>query len=65
LAQAGFATYRVIAREYYDAAQMASVAMGALPNFLANRALTKHLLTRIAMPMTKKLWSARIHASKA
>lgn len=65
LRQAGFATYRVIAREYYDAAQMASVAVGGLPKFFANRALTKKLLTQVAMPMTKKLWSARIYASKA
>lgn len=65
LAKAGFETYRVIAREYYDVAQMASVVMAALPGFLASRALTRHLLTRIALPINKKLWSARIHASKA
>ena len=65
LHQAGFEKYHVVAREYYDATQMVSVASDALPSFIANRALTKHLLTRIAMPITKNLWSARIYASKA
>lgn len=65
LAEAGFKTYRVIGREYYDADQMASVALGALPKFLAKRGFIKRLLTRIARPITQKLWSARIYASKA
>lgn len=65
LAKAGFEIYRIVAREYYDAVTMASIAIDALPSFLANRAFTKHLLTRIAMPITKTLWSARIQASKA
>jgi SAM-dependent methyltransferase len=65
LAAAGFATYRVVAREYYEPVQMASVAMGGLPSFLANHATVKHLLTQLAKPISKRLWSARIRAAKA
>lgn len=65
LSQAGFTHHEVIAREYYDAEQMASVALGVLPAFMANRKLTKQLFARLAKPITTKLWSARIYARKS
>ncbi len=63
LERAGFHEYRVIAREYYEAEQMASVALGAFPKWLAKRAWLNRLLIRLAQPITKNLWSARIYAS--
>jgi hypothetical protein len=69
LARAGLLNARVLARQYYEPAQMAGVVMDAMPRWLAaiswgGKSVARRLLERLARPIANKLWSARIYAEK-
>lgn len=68
LLAAGLTGPTVAARHFYEPAQMAAVVSDSSPAWLRNirccgRNLLHALLTRLATPVAKKLWSARISAS--
>ena len=69
LRRAGLDQCKVLARRYYEPEEMASVAVGSLPGFLQSasfrgKPFAIRLITRLARPIAKKLWSARIAARK-
>jgi SAM-dependent methyltransferase len=69
LERAGLHHARVLARQYYEPAQMAAVVVAAMPRWLAaitlgGKSIIQRLLERLARPIADKLWSARIYAEK-
>lgn len=69
LASAGLHNGHILARQYYEPSQMASIVTDALPLHIANlsccgKSITKSALMRAATPIAKKLWSARVYAEK-
>ena len=66
---AGLDQCEVLARQHYTPVQMASVAVGSLPGILQRasfhgKPIAIDLIARLAKPIAKKLWSARIAARK-
>jgi len=64
---AGLKKGQVEARYYYDAGQLAFIVADAAPNYLRKLrccgvALLESFLTKLAEPISKKLWSSRISA---
>lgn len=64
---AGLSECTVVTRRYYDPSQMASAVIESLPNIIANisccgKSIVKSLLTRLAKPISKNLWSAKFSA---
>jgi arsenite methyltransferase len=69
LRAAGLHDCSIIARQYYEPMQMASVVVGALPGYLqkvtcCGKPIARNLLTKLAKPVSERLWSARIAARK-
>lgn len=69
LQAAGLQDCSIIARQYYEPLQMAAVAAGALPYYLqkvtcCGKPIARNLLTKLAKPVSERLWSARIAARK-
>lgn len=67
---AGLQDCSIIARQHYEPVQMASVVVGALPRYLQEASccgnpIARNLLTKLAKPVSERLWSARIAARKA
>lgn len=70
LGGAGLAHCQVIARQYYDPSQLASIVSEAAPATLrelrcCGKQILNSILTKLASPISKKLWSARFSASAA
>ena len=69
LSHAGLVNSKIIARHYYDASQLAFIVSDAAPDFINNlqccgKKILHCLLTKLAKPLSKKLWSAKISARK-
>ena len=69
LTTAGLQDGSVIARQYYEPMQMASVVVSALPCYLqevscCGKPIARNVLTKLAKPVSERLWSARIAARK-
>ena len=69
LRAAGLQDCDIIARQYYEPVQMASVVVGALPRYLqkascCGKPIARSLLTKLAKPVAERLCSARIAARK-
>ncbi len=59
----------IVARLHYDANDMAGVVLEMVPDFIRSvkccgESLAQRAITRVAQPVTSKLWSARIYANK-
>jgi SAM-dependent methyltransferase len=66
---AGLDDCQILARQYYEPHQMASVAAGVLPEYLQRatfrgKPIAIDLIANLAKPIAKKIWSARIAARK-
>ena len=69
LRAAGLCECSVLARQHYEAVQMASLVVDSLPQYLQNasccgKPIARRILTKMAKPISEKLWSARIAARK-
>jgi arsenite methyltransferase len=69
LRAAGLHNCSIIARQHYEPVQMASVVVDALPRYLreascCGKPIARNLLTKLAKPVSERLWSARIAACK-
>lgn len=69
LTAAGLHDCSIIARQHYEPAQMASVVVNALPCYLqkvscCGKPIARNLFTKLAKPVSERLWSARIAARK-
>ena len=69
LEAAGLDECDVLARQYFEPVQMASVVVDAMPQFLqtascCGKQISRGLLTRVVKPIARNLWSARITAHK-
>jgi len=67
LGQAGLVETEVVARQYYDAGQLASIVSGAAPTFIrtikcCGNEVLHSILKKLANPVSKNLWSAKISA---
>ncbi len=67
LAQAGLANGEVLARQFYDANQIASIVSDAAPKFLSKlkccgKNLLQSVLTKAVRPVAQNIWSAKITA---
>ena len=65
---AGLHQSKIVARQYYEPSQLASIVSEAAPEFMRNirccgKPLLHTILTKFAMPISKSLWSAKISAS--
>lgn len=61
---AGLSECNIVARQHYEPSQIASGAMEALPDMITNisccgKSLAKSLLTILAKPISRNLWSAK------
>jgi SAM-dependent methyltransferase len=59
---------QIIARQYYDPSQLASIVVDTAPAWLSNlsccgKKLLQSILTVLAKPISKNLWSAKVSAS--
>lgn len=64
LQTAGLSECNVVARQYYEPSQMAFAVADSLPSTIAKvsccgKNLTQNLLTKLAKPIAKNLWSAK------
>ncbi len=65
---AGINDCKVIARQYYEPSQLASIVTDAAPKFVSSikccgHSVLQSILTKIAVPIAKNLWSAKIGAN--
>jgi arsenite methyltransferase len=70
LSNAGLKLSKVIARHYYDSSQLAAIVSDTAPNFIrkfrcCGKEILHSVLTKLAEPISKKLWSAKISANVA
>lgn len=70
LKQVGIDDCTVIARQYYDPSQLASVVDETLPTFIkrircCGKAVSSTLLTKLATPISRNLWSAKFAGSNS
>jgi arsenite methyltransferase len=68
LNSAGLTQCEIVARQYYDPSQLASIVADAAPAVLrklrcCGKQILHCVLTKIAEPISKNLWSAKISAS--
>lgn len=68
LHKAGLQNPQVIARQYYDPNQLASIVLESIPDLLrkircCGKPILQSLLTRLALPISKNLWSAKFSAT--
>ena len=64
LNSAGITECSVVARQYYEPIQMASVVVDVLPEIISKlsccgKNIASSLFTKAAKPISKKLWSAK------
>ena len=69
LSAAGLQGAKVLARQHYEASQMAAVAVDALPAWVqrircCGTGFAQSFLTRVARPLETQLWSVRIAANR-
>ncbi len=67
LEKAGLAQGQVLARQFYDANQIATIITGAMPQFLSKirccgKSVLHSVLTKVVEPVAKNIWSAKITA---
>jgi arsenite methyltransferase len=70
LSNAGLEHSKVIARQYYDPGQLAFIVSDAAPAFMrkvrcCGKQVLHSILTKLAEPISKNLWSAKISARVA
>ena len=68
LRKAGLQKTKIVARQYYEASQLASIVSDAAPQVIRNiwccgRPLLHTVLVKFATPISKNLWSAKISAT--
>jgi len=68
LSAAGLHQSKIVARQYYEPSQLASIVSEAAPEVIRNirccgKQLLHTVLTKLATPISNKLWSAKISAA--
>ena len=68
LKKAGLEHVKILSRQYYDPSQLASIVSDTFPSLIKNfnccgKLILHSFLTRLAKPIAKNLWSAKISAS--
>lgn len=68
LSAAGLKDSQIVARQYYDPSQLASIVSDSVPAALRNlrccgKQILHFVLTKLAQPVSKNLWSAKISAN--